>query len=165
MKTPAKILVSLVLMLVSSFALSGVVQAASPSLTDTDVIIEGVVYDEKHQPVAGAEVRVVFCNDVNTYIPSVVTDDHGHYIIKTDTDHCPLGNELTVAADLNHGGNWDGITYSQVHSHTTVDINFVPGWYMPEYSWLTSSAALITGVGAISLVRRRLQVHVRQPKA
>ena len=155
MKTCIKIaaIAALAIMGGLMFPRTAAVAIAGPS----PITIDGVVYDKKHNPVAGVTV-VAWCGGVNFFGGSGITDADGHYLIKTNSDACPFDNELTVTTDINNDGLSDGARHTQVHTKTTINIYL--GDYtsvvIPEYDWIGASAAALAGLGVIGLMRRKL---------
>lgn len=155
MKTCIKIAAIAALVVMGGFVLPPTVTAAE-STWPRPIAIDGTVYDKKRKPVVGVTV-VAWCGGVNFFGGSSVTDANGHYLINTDGDRCPFGNELTVTTDINNDGLSDGARHTQVHTRTTINIYL--GEYtsvpVPEYGWIGASAAVAAGIGAIGFMRRK----------
>lgn len=126
------------------------------------IAIDGVVYDDKNNPVAGTTV-VAWCGDIHHFGGAGTTDAQGHYSIHTNSDDCPLGSELTVTTDVDVDGRSDGAAHTTTHTATTVSIRL--GSYttvaVPEFTWLSLGAAGLVGAGALAVVRQARSGHSR----
>ena len=119
------------------------------------IAIDGVVYDAHNNPAAGVPVSA-WCGGVNFFGGSNTTDSHGHYLIRTNSDDCPLGTELTVSADTNADGLSDGARHTQTHTLTTINIYL--GTYssvpVPEYDGVGAGFAALAGIAIVGFARR-----------
>lgn len=155
MKTRIKIVAMVVLGVMGGLALPRAAAAVPISTPPSPITIDGVVYDEKHKPVAGVTV-VAWCGGIDFFGGSDATDANGHYLINTNSEACPFANELTVTTDVDYDGGSDGARHTQVHTQTTINIYL--GDYtsvvIPEYGWIGASVALLAGIGVIGFMRR-----------
>lgn len=119
------------------------------------VRIEGRVTTKDSKPVAGRQV-VAWCGDINHLGGTGNTDKSGHYTIRTDTEHCPLGSQLSaVVYKLSDPSSIEGIGFATVKKCTTANIvlnNDVVN--VPEFGAVGAAAAFITAGGALVLARR-----------